>query len=69
MILFDLRVHRAGVNRAVRWVRRGFLSANTYPLVGLNSWLVGDHDLYLSLQLSCWIPVRSRTCTLSLVLW
>jgi hypothetical protein len=44
MILLDLRVHRAGVNRAVRWVRRD-LSANTYPLVGLNSWLVGDHDL------------------------
>jgi len=53
MILFDLRVHRAGVNRAVRWVWRGLLPANTYALVGLDSWLVGVHDLYLSLRPSC----------------
>ena len=55
MILLDLRVHRAGVNRAVRWVRRGFLSANTYALVGLDSRLVRDHDVYLSIQLFRWI--------------
>ena len=55
MILFDLRVHRAGVNRAVRWMWRGLFPANTYALVGLDSRLVRDHDVYLSIQLFRWI--------------
>jgi hypothetical protein len=63
MILLDLRMHRAGVNRALRWVRRGLWPTNTYALVGLDGRLVGDHDMYLSLPLSRRIQVRSRTRT------